>query len=106
MPQHVVGVSPDFLRAAIVDAVAVGRFDLGQVCRAAQVLIGPDGASDHGELSGLLCEALIWKIEELRPNVVRELFDCLPLLVPGEKRRLLMDIVEKRLSEFLGTIYK
>ena len=36
----VVGVSPHFLRAAIVDAVAVGHFDLGQVCRAAQVLIG------------------------------------------------------------------
>ena len=49
-----------------------------------------------------MCEALIWKIEELRPNVVRELFDCLPLLIPGgEKRRVLMDIVEKRLAEFL-----
>ena len=33
-------LSSDFLRAAIVDAVAVGRFDLGQVCRAAQVIIG------------------------------------------------------------------
>ena len=43
-----VGVSPDFLRAAIVDAVAVGRFDLGQVCRAAEVLIGSgsDGRAD------------------------------------------------------------
>ena len=78
-----------------------------------QVLIGHGGGrasdsqlEDHGELSGLLCEALIWKIEELRPNVVRELFDCLTLLVPDEKRRLLMDIVEKRLSEFLGTKYK
>lgn len=103
-----VGVSPDFLRAAIVDAVAVGRFDLGQVCRAAEVLIGSgsDGRADsqqedQGELSGLLCEALIWKIEELRPYVVRELFDCLPLLIPNEKRRVLTDIVEKRLSEFL-----
>ena len=48
-----------------------------------------------------MCEALIWKIEELRPNVVWELFDCLPLLIPGEKRRVLMDIVEKRLAEFL-----
>ena len=53
------------------------------------------------ELSGLLCEALVWKIEELRPNVVRELFDCLPLLVPNEKRQSLMNIVEKRLAEFL-----
>ena len=48
-----------------------------------------------------MCEALIWKIEELRPYVVRELFDCLPLLIPNEKRRVLTDIVEKRLSEFL-----
>ena len=42
------------------------------------------GAQD--DLSGLLCEALIWRMEELRPNVVRELFACLPLIAhAGEK---------------------
>ena len=42
------------------------------------------GAQD--DLSGLLCEALIWRMEEVRPNVVRELFACLPLIDhAGEK---------------------
>ena len=82
-----VGLSAAFLRATLVDALAIGRLDLGQVCRAAQVLIGADshqGVQD--DLSGLLCEALIWRMEELRPNVVCELFACLPLIAQaGEK---------------------
>ena len=45
-----VGLSAAFLRAALVDALAIGRLDLGQVCRAAQVLIGADSHQGSNSL--------------------------------------------------------
>ena len=73
-----VGVSPDFLRAAIVDAVAVGRFDLAQVCRAVAVLIGDDSQKQGPDLLILSCyctqsKLFTWPLAKLMRNVTFQL---------------------------------
>jgi hypothetical protein len=94
-----IGIGPLFLRRAVIETLSVGEFDLGQVCEAAKVLLASSN-SDSNEVSDLVCEAIMCKANELRPNLVGKVFEVLPLLNAGGGRDRVLAALEKQLGDF------